>query len=72
MLAFVAYLLISALPRMGEGFPATRDYMLLLLALAIILAKGYRLPLAGVAAFAVWMNYGIIFVATMAVSGVWL
>jgi hypothetical protein len=41
-------------------------------ALAIILAKGYRLPLAGVAAFAVWMNCGIIFVATMAVSGVWL
>jgi hypothetical protein len=41
-------------------------------ALTIYLAKGYRLPLAGMAAFLVWMNCGVLIVAAMAVSGVWL
>src|SRR5262249_43934056 len=41
-------------------------------ALAIIFAKGYRWSIAAAAAFLVWMNSGIIFVASMAVSGVWL
>src|SRR6266567_3407006 len=40
-----------------------------LVALTVIIAKGYRLPLAGFAAFAVWMNYGIFLVSIMAVSG---
>jgi len=43
-----------------------------LVALTIILAKGYRLPLAGVAVFAVWLNCGVLFISIMAVSGVWL
>ena len=43
-----------------------------LVALTVALAKGYRLPLAGVAAFLVWMNCGVMLVAIMAVSGLWL
>jgi hypothetical protein len=41
-------------------------------AVTVAMAKGYRLPLAGIAAFLVWMNCGVLLVAAMAVSGVWL
>jgi hypothetical protein len=41
-------------------------------ALTIAAAKGYRWPLAGVAGLLVWMNFGIMLIASMAVSGVWL
>lgn len=43
-----------------------------LVALSIALARGYRALLAGVAALLVWMNCGVLLVAVMAVSGVWL
>jgi hypothetical protein len=40
--------------------------------LPVLFAKGYALPLAGVAAFLAWLNFGVFFVALMAVSGSWL
>jgi hypothetical protein len=43
-----------------------------LAAVAVVAAKGYRLPLAGCAALLVWVNSGVMLVAAMAVSGVWL
>lgn len=45
---------------------------MVLVAITIVVAKGHRLPLAGVAGLAVWMNCGIFLVSIMAVSGVWL
>ena len=45
---------------------------LVAVAIAVFLARGYRWPLAAVAAFLVWMTFAVMFVAIMAVSGIWL
>jgi hypothetical protein len=67
----------------GVDTPATQElptnvlgvlmwgYFALVVAIVAV-AKGYRLPLAGIAAFLVWMNCGVLLVAIMAVAGVWL
>lgn len=45
---------------------------LALVVIAIIMARDYRIPLAGLAACLIWINCGIFLVSIMAVSGVWL
>lgn len=44
----------------------------LLVALAVYSAKGFRLPAGGLATFFLWVNVSVIIVCFMAVSGLWL
>jgi hypothetical protein len=44
----------------------------LVLVVAISLARGFRLPLAGAASLVVWFGAGMYMISVMAVSGVWL
>jgi hypothetical protein len=44
----------------------------LVMALLVGFARGIRLPVAALASLMVWINFGIIFIGVMAVSGNWL
>lgn len=44
----------------------------IVLVASIAMARGFRLPLAGLASLVVWFGAGMYLVSVMAVSGVWL
>lgn len=44
----------------------------LVLVVSTVFARGFRLPLAGVASLVVWFAAGVYLISVMAVSGTWL